>query len=83
MCTKNLLCITSLHAAGADIKEMSERTYMECYKSNMFDSWENVSRTNKPVIAAVNGTPHASQMYRSPSVLLIGSTFSVLTSSDL
>jgi len=42
-------------AAGADIKEMSERTYMECYKSNMFDSWENVSRTNKPVIAAVNG----------------------------
>lgn len=42
-------------AAGADIKEMSSRSYMECYKTNMFDDWEGVANTNKPVIAAVNG----------------------------
>lgn len=42
-------------AAGADIVEMSSRTYMECYKSDMFDAWEGVAKTNKPVIAAVNG----------------------------
>lgn len=48
-------------AAGADIVEMSSRTYMECYKSDMFDAWEGVAKTNKPVIAAVNGVfapPH-------------------------
>jgi hypothetical protein len=42
-------------AAGADIREMSEKTYMEAYQSDMFDAWEGVSRTSKPVIAAVNG----------------------------
>merc|ERR1712159_313065 len=42
-------------AAGADIKEMANKTYMEAYKSDMFDAWEGVTRTTKPVIAAVNG----------------------------
>jgi len=42
-------------AAGADIKEMASKTYMEAYKADMFDAWEGVTRTTKPVIAAVNG----------------------------
>lgn len=42
-------------AAGADIKEMAGRTYMECFKNNMFASWGDVAKTTKPTIAAVNG----------------------------
>merc|ERR1711865_101274 len=42
-------------AAGADIKEMSTKSFMDAYKSNMFDSWDRTTLTNKPVIAAVNG----------------------------
>ena len=45
----------ALLSAGADIKEMASKTYMDCYKSDMFDAWEGVTRTKKPVIAAVNG----------------------------
>jgi len=42
-------------AAGADIKEMSTKTYMEVYKNNMFSTWDNLTKIRKPVIAAVNG----------------------------
>ncbi len=42
-------------AAGADIKEMSTKTYMDTYKSNMFSQWDNITQIRKPVIAAVNG----------------------------
>merc|ERR1711990_567466 len=42
-------------AAGADIKEMSDMSFMDCYKSDMFESWTEVTNTSKPVIAAVNG----------------------------
>jgi len=28
---------------------------MDCYTSDMFSTWDNISRSNKPVIAAVNG----------------------------
>jgi len=42
-------------AAGADIKEMAGKTYMECFKNNMFASWGDVAKTSKPTIAAVNG----------------------------
>merc|ERR1711916_211086 len=42
-------------AAGADIKEMQELSFMDTYKHNMFSGWENVSRIRKPIIAAVNG----------------------------
>jgi len=42
-------------AAGADIKEMSSKTYMEAYKGNMFSAWDDLTRIRKPVIAAVNG----------------------------
>lgn len=42
-------------AAGADIKEMQSKTYMEAYKEDFINSWERVSRARKPVIAAVAG----------------------------
>jgi len=42
-------------AAGADIKEMQSRSYMDVYKSNFISTWERVAKCRKPVIAAVNG----------------------------
>lgn len=42
-------------AAGADIKEMSSRSFMDVYKSDMFSGWNKVAKTRKPIIAAVNG----------------------------
>ncbi len=42
-------------AAGADIKEMSSRNYIECYTQNLFESWGDVTKINKPTIAAVSG----------------------------
>jgi len=42
-------------AAGADIKEMAGRTFMEVYKGNFIAKWERVTRCRKPVIAAVAG----------------------------
>ena len=43
-------------AAGADIKEMAPRTYMDVYKGDMFAAFERaVSSFRKPIIAAVNG----------------------------
>lgn len=43
-------------AAGADIKEMQSRTYMDVYKSDFITKgWERVAQCRKPVIAAVAG----------------------------
>lgn len=42
-------------AAGADIKEMQNRTFQECYSGNFLSHWDKVARVRKPVIAAVNG----------------------------
>ncbi|XP_072534308.1 enoyl-CoA hydratase, mitochondrial [Salminus brasiliensis] len=42
-------------AAGADIKEMQDRTFQECYGGNFLSHWNRVSTVKKPVIAAVNG----------------------------
>ena len=43
-------------AAGADIKEMRELSYMDAYKSEFITrNWERASRCRKPVIAAVAG----------------------------
>lgn len=42
-------------AAGADIKEMSKRGYVESYLKNQFKSWGDLAATNKPTIAAVSG----------------------------
>jgi len=43
-------------AAGADIKEMKDRTFMDVYKTDFITAtWEQLSKTRKPVIAAVAG----------------------------
>ena len=43
-------------AAGADIKEMQHKSYMEVMAEDFITAnWERVSRTRKPVIAAVAG----------------------------
>jgi enoyl-CoA hydratase len=42
-------------AAGADIKEMSDRGFAHMYGSNFFAGWERVTATRKPWIAAVAG----------------------------
>jgi enoyl-CoA hydratase len=42
-------------AAGADIKEMQNNTYSKCITENFLANWNRVARTQKPVIAAVNG----------------------------
>ncbi|XP_073442420.1 enoyl-CoA hydratase, mitochondrial isoform X2 [Dendrobates tinctorius] len=42
-------------AAGADIKEMQNRTFQECYGGNFLSHWNRLSSMKKPVVAAVNG----------------------------
>ena len=43
-------------AAGADIKEMAEKTFMQAYAEDFITSgWERVAQCRKPVIAAVAG----------------------------
>lgn len=43
-------------AAGADIKEMAEKTYVDAYLQNFItEGWEHVTQIRKPVIAAVAG----------------------------
>lgn len=43
-------------AAGADIKEMAPKSFIDVYKEDFAaGSWERVSKCRKPVIAAVSG----------------------------
>ncbi len=42
-------------AAGADIKEMQSKTYVEAYMENFLHDWERVTHCRMPVIAAVAG----------------------------
>ena len=42
-------------AAGADIKEMQAKSYMDAFKGDFAGSWDRVARTRKPVIATVAG----------------------------
>eukprot|EP00392_Amoebophrya_sp_AT5.2_P005748 g5758.t1 len=42
-------------AAGADIKQMNEKSYAEVNKSDMLGFWNDIKKIRKPVIAAVNG----------------------------
>ena len=43
-------------AAGADIKEMKDKTYSQVYAEDFITTdWERLSQTRKPVIAAVAG----------------------------
>ncbi len=43
-------------AAGADIKEMKDRTFVDVYRSDFIThGWERIAQCRKPVIAAVAG----------------------------
>jgi enoyl-CoA hydratase len=42
-------------AAGADIKEMQSKSYMQAYKEDFIGAWDRVARCRKPTIAAVAG----------------------------
>jgi enoyl-CoA hydratase/carnithine racemase len=42
-------------AAGADIKEMKDKEYPNTYLIDMLSWWENIAKTRKPLIGAVNG----------------------------
>lgn len=42
-------------AAGADIKEMAPKEYLEAYKEDFFAGWNAVANCRKPLIAGVSG----------------------------
>lgn len=42
-------------AAGADIKEMASKGYVDAYLSDWFGDWEGLTRLRTPIIAAVSG----------------------------
>ena len=42
-------------AAGADIKEMAPKTYMDVYLSDFFSAWDRLAAVRTPTIAAVSG----------------------------
>jgi enoyl-CoA hydratase len=42
-------------AAGADIKEMAHKSYMDAFFSDFAGGWDHAARARKPVIAAVAG----------------------------
>lgn len=42
-------------AAGADIKEMHQKSYIDMYMADFFSGWDAMLRIRKPIIAAVSG----------------------------
>ena len=42
-------------AAGADIKEMADKSFTEAYLGNFAADWDRVARARKPIVAAVAG----------------------------
>lgn len=42
-------------AAGADIKEMQPKSYMDVYLDDFFTSWDRLSAARTPIVAAVAG----------------------------
>jgi enoyl-CoA hydratase len=42
-------------AAGADIKEMTDKTFIEAYLGNFAGNWDRAARARKPIVAAVAG----------------------------
>ncbi len=42
-------------AAGADIKEMHQKVFPATYREDFIGNWDRITRTRKPVIAAVSG----------------------------
>ena len=42
-------------AAGADIKEMQDKSFTDAFLGDFVSRWENITRVRKPIIAAVAG----------------------------
>jgi enoyl-CoA hydratase len=42
-------------AAGADIKEMADKSYMDAFMGDFAANWDALSRARKPIVAAVAG----------------------------
>lgn len=42
-------------AAGADIKEMKDKTFSDVYGNRFLENWGEIARLRKPIIAAVSG----------------------------
>jgi Enoyl-CoA hydratase/carnithine racemase len=42
-------------AAGADIKQMADKSAVDMLKTDQFTTWDQIRRTKKPLIAAVSG----------------------------
>ena len=42
-------------AAGADIREMKDKTFTDVYLGNFLGTWDKISEFRKPMIAAVSG----------------------------
>ena len=42
-------------AAGADIKEMADKTFIEAYLGNFVATWDRLAQARKPIVAAVAG----------------------------
>jgi enoyl-CoA hydratase len=42
-------------AAGADIKEMADKSFLDAFYGDFVSTWDSVARARKPVIAAVAG----------------------------
>jgi len=42
-------------AAGADVKEMADKTYVDAYLGQFLAGWARLAAAHKPVIAAVSG----------------------------
>ena len=42
-------------AAGADIKQMADKTAIDMMNVDQFSTWDQIKKTKKPIIAAVSG----------------------------
>jgi enoyl-CoA hydratase len=42
-------------AAGADIKQMADKSTVEMLQADQFSTWDQIRKTKKPIIAAVSG----------------------------
>ena len=42
-------------AAGADIKEMQQKSFVDMFNDDYFGCWDKIASVRKPLIAAVNG----------------------------
>ena len=47
--------LCNLFPAGADIKEMKDKTFQDVYSGGFLAHWDKLRHVKKPTIAVVNG----------------------------